>query len=79
MGFHKRYIDDDQIIDIYRREGCQAVIDWFTKGVDALILSGDLSDRVATALNILTVDEVQGFNVISEIISNASIRKGFKN
>ena len=79
MGFHKRYIDDDQIIDIYRREGCQAVIDWFTKGVDALILSGDLSDRVATALNILTVDEVQGFNVISEIISDASIRKGFKN
>ena len=79
MGFHKRYIDDDQIIDIYRREGCQAVIDWFTKGADALILSGDLSDRVATALNILTVDKVQGFNIISEIISNASIQKGFKN
>tara|TARA_R100000315_G_C5162168_1_gene93310 strand:- start:388 stop:627 length:240 start_codon:yes stop_codon:yes gene_type:complete len=79
MGFHKRYIDDDQIIDIYRREGCQAVIDWFTKGADALILSGELSDRVATALNILTVDKVQGFNVISEIISDASIRKGFKN
>ena len=79
MGFHKRYIDDDQIIDIYRREGCQAVIDWFTKGADALILSGDLSDRVATALNILTVDKVQGFNVISEIISEASIQKGFKN
>ena len=79
MGFHKRYIDDDQIIAIYRREGCQAVIDWFTKGADALILSGDLSDRVATALNILTVDKVQGFNIISEIISNASIQKGFKN
>ena len=79
MGFHKRYIDDDQIIDIYRREGCQAVIDWFTKGADALILSGELSDRVATALNILTVDKVQGFNVISEIISEASIQKGFKN
>ena len=79
MGFHKRYIDDDQIIDIYRREGCQAVIDWFTKGVDALILSGDLTERVATALNILQVDKIQGFNVISEIISDASLRKGFNN
>ena len=70
MGFHKRYIDDDQVIDIYRSQGNQAVIDWYTKGVDALILSGDLSERVHTALNILTVDKVQGFNVISEIISD---------
>ena len=79
MGFHKRYIDDDQIIDIYRREGFEAVIDWFTKGVDALILSGDLTERVATALNILQVDKIQGFNIISEIISDASLRKGFNN
>ena len=79
MGFHKRYIDDEQVIDIYRTNGCQAVIDWYTKGVDALILSGDLSERVHTALNILTVDEVQGFNVISKIISDASIQKGFNN
>ena len=79
MGFHKRYIDDEQVIDIYRTNGCQAVIDWYTKGVDALILSGDLSERVHTALNILTVDKVQGFNVISKIISDASIQKGFNN
>tara|TARA_Y100001937_G_scaffold116251_1_gene168009 strand:+ start:1147 stop:1386 length:240 start_codon:yes stop_codon:yes gene_type:complete len=79
MGFHKRYIDDEQVIDIYRTNGCQAVIDWYTKGVDALILSGDLSERVHTALNILTVDEVQGFNVISKIISDASLQKGFEN
>ena len=79
MGFHKRYIDDEQVIDIYRTNGCQAVIDWYTKGVDALILSGDLSERVHTALNILIVDEVQGFNVISKIISDASIQKGFNN
>ena len=79
MGFHKRYIDDEQVIDIYRKNGCQAVIDWYTKGVDALILSGDLSERVNTALNILTVDKVQGFNVISKIISDASLQKGFEN
>ena len=58
MGFHKRYIDDEQIIDIYRKNGCQAVIDWFTKGVDALIISGDVTERVHTALDILDVDDV---------------------
>ena len=78
MGFHKRYINDDQVIDIYRREGCQAVIDWFTNGVDALILSGDLTEKIASSLNILSADKIQGFNVISELISEASIKKGFK-
>ena len=78
MGFHKRYINDDQVIDIYRREGCQAVIDWFTNGVDALILSGDLTEKIASSLNILNADKIQGFNVISELISEASIKKGFK-
>ena len=52
MGFHKRYIDDDQVIDLYRNDGCQAVIDWYTKGADALILSGPLSETVNTLLNI---------------------------
>ena len=79
MGFHKRYIDDDQIIDMYKTRGCQAVIDHFTKGVDAVIISGELADRVHTALNILKVDRIHGFNRISEIISEASLQKGFKN
>ena len=78
MGFHKRYINDDQVIDIYRREGCQAVIDWFINGVDALILSGDLTEKIASSLNILSTDKIRGFNVISELISEASIKKGFK-
>ena len=78
MGFHKRYINDDQVIDIYRREGCQAVIDWFTNGVDALILSGDLTEKIASSLNILSTDKIRGFNVFSELISEASIKKGFK-
>ena len=76
MGFHKRYIDDDQIIRIYRNEGCQAVIDWFTKGVDAIILSGELYQTVHTMLNILRVDKTKGFNRISETIAQASFEKG---
>jgi len=79
MGFHKRYIDDEQIIDIYRNNGCQAVIDWYQKGVDAIILSGELSETVHTLLNILEVDKIRGFNRISEVISEASLLKGNKN
>ena len=79
MGFHKRYIDDDQIIRIYRNEGCQAVIDWFSKGADAIILSGELSETIHTMMNILEVDKIKGFNRISETIASASIQKGFEN
>ena len=79
MGFHKRYIDDEQIIDIYRKNGCQAVIDWYQKGVDALILSGELAETVHTMLNILEHDHERGWNRISETISEASIKKGFEN
>ena len=79
MGFHKRYIDDDQIINIYRTQGCQAVIDWFTKGVDAVILSGELAETVHTMMNILEHDHERGWNRISETIASASIQKGFKN
>jgi hypothetical protein len=79
MGFHKRYIDDDQIIRIYRNEGCQAVIDWFSKGVDAIITSGELSAKIYTMMNILEVDKVRGFNKISETIATASLEKGFEN
>ena len=79
MGFHKRYIDDDQIIRIYRNEGCQAVIDWFSKGVDAVILSGELAETVHTMMNILEHDRERGWNKISETIASASIQKGFEN
>ena len=54
MSFHKRHISDEQVIDIYRSQGCQAVIDWYTKGVDALILSGKLTERVENMLPLLS-------------------------
>jgi hypothetical protein len=77
MGFHKRYIDDEQIIDIYRKNGCQAVIDWFTKGVDAVILSGPLAETVNDLMNILEHDKERGWNRISETIANASMKRKF--
>ena len=79
MGFHKRYINDDQIIDIYRTSGCQAVIDWFTKGVDAVILEGPLASEVNDLMNILEHDHERGWNRISKTIADASIKKGHEN
>jgi len=78
MGFHKRYINDAQIISIYRNDGCQAVIDWFTKGSDAIITSGMLAEEVSHLLNILPHNKERGWNRISEVISDASIEKGFE-
>jgi hypothetical protein len=79
MGFHKRYIDDEQVIDIYRTQGNQAVIDWFTRGVDAVITSGELSEHVLDILEIALLTKEQKWNRISELISDASIKKGFGN
>jgi extradiol dioxygenase family protein len=76
MGFHKRYIDDNQIIDLYREQGNQAVIDLYTKGVDAVITSGDLSEHILDILEIGLLTEIDKWNKISEIIARASIKKG---
>ncbi len=78
MGFHKRYIDDDQLIELYRSEGNQAVIDLYTKGVDAVITNGELSEHVLDILEIGLLTEIDKWNKVSELISEASIKKGFK-
>jgi hypothetical protein len=78
MSFHKRYINDEQVINIYRSQGCQAVIDWYTKGADVLILSGKLAERVDGMLPLLSsLNNSAKWNQISEMISDASIEKGF--
>ena len=69
MGFHKRYIDDEQVIEIYRTQGNQGVIDWYTKGVDAIITSGDLSEHILDILEIGLLTKEQKWNKISELIS----------
>ena len=76
MSFHKRHIDNDQVIDIYRSQGINGVEDWYTSGVDALItqtgLASDVSDLIDEKM-----DRIAKWNMISEMISDASIEKGF--
>jgi hypothetical protein len=78
MGFHKRYITDDQVIELYRTQGNQAVIDLYTKNVDAVITQGDLSEHVLDMLEIGLLTDADKWNKISELISDASIEKGFE-
>tara|TARA_B100000780_G_C20850089_1_gene337857 strand:- start:143 stop:391 length:249 start_codon:yes stop_codon:yes gene_type:complete len=51
MSFHKRYIDNDQIIRLYKDGGVNRIKDWFTKGVDATITETGLSSEVGSVLS----------------------------
>ena len=68
MGFHKRYITNDQIIEMYSREGMQRVYDWYTKGVDALITESGLASDVADLIG-----KKDDWKKMSELISNKVI------
>ena len=67
MGFHKRYIDDTRIREIYKSSGAQGVINLYTKGVDAVITSGDIADTITTVLH-GTRNTQQKIKKISELI-----------
>ena len=59
MGFHKRYIDDDQVIDIYREQGKQGVMDWYTRGVDAIIKFKNLDEEVIEKIVDKFIDQLE--------------------
>ncbi len=50
MGFHKRHINNEQVIDLYKSGGVENVIKWFTGKVDALILEGGLASNINSIL-----------------------------
>jgi hypothetical protein len=73
MGFHKRYISDEQVIEIYKTSGIEGVKDWYTKGVDALILETGLSSEIDDILSgnyepSLDLDETTKWSTISDMI-----------
>tara|TARA_R110000851_G_C13035602_1_gene561585 strand:+ start:447 stop:686 length:240 start_codon:yes stop_codon:yes gene_type:complete len=75
MGFHKRYINDAHVASIYQKYGTPGVVDWFTKGADAIITSGKLAREVNDLMKILVHDEEKGRNRISEVIASALNQK----
>ena len=71
MRFHKRYIDNDQVLNMYEREGMQKVYDWYTKGADAVITETGLASDVQDL-----IDKRNDWNEISMFISKQLIKKG---
>ena len=78
MSFHRRHIDNNQVITLYREGGINRVKDWYTKGADALVTESGLASLVTDLMGITGVDEIEKWNMISEEISNESIKKGFE-
>ena len=75
MGFHKRYITDESVLSIYHNSGCRGVIDWYTRGADAIITSGKLAREVNDLMKILVHDKEKGWDRISKVIASASNQK----
>jgi len=51
MGFHKRYIDNEQVLRLYEDGGISRIRDWYTKGVDALITETGLASQVGHVIS----------------------------
>jgi len=62
---------------MYRDKGINAVAEW-VDGADALIAEGGLSTEVVDLLYEEQFRPTETWNKISELISEASIKKGFK-
>jgi len=69
MSFHKRYIDNNQVISLFQAGGAERVIKWYTGKVDALILESGLASDIN---KILSDSEwaILGTTKISEEITN---------
>ena len=51
MGFHKRYIDNEQVHRLFRKGGASAIIDWYEQGVDAIATKAGLASDIAAIIS----------------------------
>ena len=51
MGFHRRHIDNDQVVSLYEDGGLTRIKEWYTRGVDALITETGLASQVGSILS----------------------------
>ena len=73
MGFHRRHINNDQVIAIYRKDGIDGVKGWYTKGVDALVTESGLASLIIDILDIVGMSDNDKWDKISEEIDNEII------
>lgn len=77
MGFHRRHISAEMLIDAYRHKGIEGVREWY-RNCDAIISETGLASEVTDLMYEEQFDEVSTWNKISKLISTASIEKGFE-
>ena len=76
MGFHRRHISNDQVIEIYKKDGMQVLKDWYSEGVDALVLESGLASEIDDILSLaFGLTDMDKWNTISEMITD-EIKKG---
>lgn len=68
---------NESLIDMYRNRGINAVAEW-VNGADALMAEDGLASQVVDLLHEEKFNPIETWNRVSELISDASIKKGFK-
>lgn len=74
MGFHRRYISNEQVIDVFKASGINGIKSLYTRGVDALILENGVGGLASEIDNILSsknlTKEEKWKHVENEILVN---------
>lgn len=74
MGFHRRHIDNNQVITLFREGGVDRVKDWYTRGADALVTEIGLASNITDIID-RKMDETAKWNLIADMIAHESIKK----
>jgi len=73
MGFHRRHIDNKQVVELFREGGIERVKDWYTRGVDALVTETGLASDISDLLD-RKMDNGARWNIAAEMIAHESIK-----
>ena len=77
MGFHRRYLNTEQVINVFKASGINGVKSLYTRGVDTLILEGETGGLTLEIDGILSsnklTDEEKWKHVENVIVQNMVI------
>lgn len=68
MGFHKRWITEEVLVDRYRKGGIKE-IDTYLGHADAFVTNDELSGKVIELFNTPHLDNIERWDLISNLIS----------
>ncbi len=68
MSFHKRYIDNEQVVRLFNDGGTENIRRWYLAKVDALITETGLASSVSTVLTDSEITKVQQDAAISRLL-----------